>query len=143
MWWPSRGRAALPEPEVRPEPKLDDFWDRLALFINALAREGAPKLIESLAPSRKERVARGIERMAEGSSADRHAWLARVFGPPPDMSARIQGALAGASGSLRTQMIRQLPSGQQIRPEAEVPSNGPPAPLTSALAERWIREALG
>jgi hypothetical protein len=151
MWWPGKARSVEVEPAPEnPAPVEEVYWQRLALFTAAMAKDKSAELFQGLVEARRAPAAACAKRLSTMSSAERQAQLAVVFGAPPDESTRLRTSLAGAGPLLRAAILRRLPACDRALVADASDATPPPGlsgaaegpPLLTALADRWVREAI-
>ncbi|MEN9797227.1 MAG: hypothetical protein RL653_923 [Pseudomonadota bacterium] len=136
--------APLPETVIRRPPAGPverQFVDDITLFCVALTQEPEQLLscLESTWAQPAVEAACAWRRVASG---ERHAALARRFGPGPDSAVRLQQLLEQSGPELQRAVVPQLPAWlRHVSEGVEVPAV-PPVGLRKALAARIVKESL-
>jgi hypothetical protein len=142
MW---RFMFRLPAPSLEVSvcsPAPCSYWERVALFTVALAKDRAPALLEHLAPSARERARARADGLARQPSSERQAQLAVEFGEAPGAPGRLRALLEEVSSELAAEIRKRIPAYHQGSPSRPLEPEAPPTPLMLYLAERLTREAL-
>jgi hypothetical protein len=141
--WRFRLRRAGPPVEVSVlSPAPSSYWERVALFTVALAKDRAPLLLDHLAPVVRERVRARAEGFARQPSSERQALLAIEFGEAPGAAGRLRSILEEVSAQVAREIQKRIPAYHQGPPLAAPETDAASTPLMRHLAERLTREAM-
>jgi hypothetical protein len=116
--------------------------EKLTLFVCALHKSEAPRLLEGLAGPRRRRALHFAQTIASWDSAKRHARLTCEFGVKHDAVKRITALVVSASPSFRGALVAALPPSFRAQfPQFQNDEKLFPVAVR-AVAARQVREAL-
>jgi hypothetical protein len=113
------------------------FVERTTLFVVALKKEQALRLLDGFATAARQRARVFARQLVDLDSPTRQARVALEFGVRDGTAERVKQLLTEAPPALRSALTSQLPA--RLRPAGLPPHEGL-SPALSALAARLVRE---